>query len=106
MDILEGHGKSPGYLDAIDALTINQENRLRRENEMLKVNKSEIEQLKEKAEKYESFMATFNPQIEAFQREIDSLKMYLNSEASKKNNNKKKSKSNNKETENITTQEP
>ena len=40
MDILEGHGKSPGYLDAIDALTINQENRLRRENEMLKVNKS------------------------------------------------------------------
>ena len=51
-------------------------------------------------------MATFNPQIEAFQREIDSLKMYLNSEASKKNNNKKKSKSNNKETEDITTQKP
>ena len=70
MDILEGHDKSPGYTDAIDVLTINQENRLRRENGMLKVNKSEIEQLKEKAEAYESFMAKFNPQ----QREINRLK--------------------------------
>ena len=65
---------------------------------MLKVNKSEIEQLKEKAERYESFMATFNPQLEAFQREIDSLKPHLNSETSKKNNKK--------ETENITTHRP
>jgi chaperonin cofactor prefoldin len=74
---------------------------------MLKVNKSEIEQLKEKAEKYESFMATFNPQLEAFQREIDSLKLHLNSETSKKNNKKKsKSSGNKKETENITTHGP
>jgi capsule polysaccharide export protein KpsE/RkpR len=90
----------------IDALTINDENRLRRENQILKVNKSEIEQLKEQAEAYKSFMATFNPQIEAFQREIDSLKLHLNSEASKKNNKKKSKSSNNKKIENMTTQVP
>jgi integrase len=99
-ELLEGNEHKLGYVSVIDALTINDENRLRRENQILKVNKSEIEQLKEKAERYESFMATFNPQIAAFQREIDSLKLHLNSEA----NNKKKSKSSNKkETENITT---
>jgi hypothetical protein len=83
LDILEGHDKSIGYIDAIDYLTINAENRLRAENEMLKVNKSEIEQLKEQAEKYKSFMSTLNPQMEAFQREINSLKLHLNSETSK-----------------------
>jgi chaperonin cofactor prefoldin len=57
---------------------------------MLKVNKSEIEQLKEKSERYESFMATFNPQIEEFQREINSLKRHLNSENNKKQNKKEK----------------
>jgi hypothetical protein len=67
IDILEGREKPPGYLDAIDFLTINDENRLRRENQILKVNKSEIEQLKEQVETYKSFMATFNPQIEEFQ---------------------------------------
>jgi capsule polysaccharide export protein KpsE/RkpR len=79
------------------ALTINDENRLRRENQILKVNKSEIEQLKEQAEAYKSFMTTFNPQIEEFQREINSLKRHLNSETNKKknnnNDNKKKSSS-------------
>lgn len=53
-------------------------------------NKSEIEQLKEKSERYESFMATFNPQIEEFQREINSLKRHLNSENNKKQNKKEK----------------
>lgn len=38
-----------------------------------KLNKSEIEQLKEQAE-YESFMSMVNPQIEVFQQEISSLK--------------------------------
>jgi hypothetical protein len=89
-ELLEGNDRKMGYISMIDALTINDENRLRRENQILKVNKSEIEQLKEKAEKYESFMATFNPQIEAFQREIDSLKLHLNSESK---NKKKKSSS-------------
>jgi integrase len=104
MDILEGRDKCPGYLDAIPYLTIDDAQRLKRENEMLKVNKSEIEQLKEQAEKYKSFMSALNPQIEEFQREINSLKLHLNSENSKKNSNKKKSSSGNKqETENITT---
>jgi integrase len=72
------------YLKAVDALTVNEENRLRRENQTLKVNKSEIELLKEKAEKYEDFMATFNPQIEEFEREINSLKRHLNSKSNNK----------------------
>jgi integrase len=100
LEILEGREKSPGYIDAIDSLTINQENRLRRENQMLKVNKSEIEQLKEKAEAYESFMTTFNPRIEEFQREINSLRLHLNSETNK--NNKKRRTNSKKQAENIT----
>jgi hypothetical protein len=54
LDILEGHDKSIGYIDAIDYLTINQESRLRRENETLKIKKSEKEQLKEQVEKYKN----------------------------------------------------
>jgi septal ring factor EnvC (AmiA/AmiB activator) len=92
-----------GYVSVIEALTINDENRLRQENETLKVSKPEIEQLKEKAEKYEDFMATFNPQLEAFQLEINSLKLHLNSESSRKNNKKKSNSSNKKQTENIQT---
>jgi hypothetical protein len=88
-------------LDAIDWLTINQENRLKRENEMPKVNKSEIEQLKEKAKEYDSFMAQYNPMLEEFQREINSLKLRINSEIS--NKEKSKSSSNKKETVEITT---
>ena len=61
---------------------------------MLKVNKSEIDQLKEQAEEYKSFMATFKPQIEEFQREVNSLKIQLNNEseeaAAEEENNKKK----------------
>jgi chaperonin cofactor prefoldin len=55
---------------------------------MLKVNKSEIDQLKEQAERYEKFMAIFNPQIEEFQREISNLKNQINEEAEKKKNRK------------------
>jgi integrase len=72
------------YMKAVDALTINEENRLRRENEMLKIKKSEIEEIKEQAEKYKSFMATLNPQIEEFHREINSLKIHLNEEADRR----------------------
>jgi hypothetical protein len=49
-ELLEGNDHKLGYVSVIDALTTNEENRLRHENEMLKVNKSEIEQLKEQAE--------------------------------------------------------
>ncbi|MFL6470999.1 MAG: hypothetical protein ACJ71H_09135, partial [Nitrososphaeraceae archaeon] len=40
-ELLEGNDHKMGYASVIDVLTINDENRLRRENEMLKVNKSE-----------------------------------------------------------------
>ena len=50
VDVLEGNEKSPGYLDAIDWLTIDDSNRLKRENEMLKVKKSEYQYLKEQIE--------------------------------------------------------
>lgn len=43
------------YLLAIDSLTINEENRLRRENQELKIKKSEFEQLKEEVAEYRRF---------------------------------------------------
>ena len=49
-DLLEGNDDKLGYLSVIDVLTINDENRLKRENEMLKVKKSEFESLKEQVE--------------------------------------------------------
>jgi hypothetical protein len=48
IDILEGRDKSPGYLDAINYLTINEENRLRREVERLTAHKGKLEILEEK----------------------------------------------------------
>lgn len=50
IDLLEGHDKSLGYIDAIPYLTIDNSKRLERENEMLKVKKSEYEYLKEQIE--------------------------------------------------------
>jgi hypothetical protein len=38
--ILEGNDKMIGHIGAIDELIMNEENRLRRENEILKVKKS------------------------------------------------------------------
>jgi integrase len=75
--LLEGNEHNPGYIDAIPFLTISDESRLRQENEMLKVRKSEIEQLKEKAKEHESFMAYFNPMIDEFQKQIDALNRKL-----------------------------
>ena len=49
-ELLEGNSKKVGYLDAIDFLTIDNSKRLQRENEMLKVRKSEYELLKEQVE--------------------------------------------------------
>ena len=43
--ILEGNDKMIGYIGAIDELTINEENRLRRQVETLKVEKSKIDEL-------------------------------------------------------------
>jgi integrase len=48
LDLLEGHDKNPGYIDAIDFLTINEENRLRRKVDLLTIEKSKLELLEEK----------------------------------------------------------
>jgi hypothetical protein len=56
-DLLEGHDKSPGYLDSIEWLTIDNSKRLQRENQVLKVKRSEIEQLKQQAEEYKALQS-------------------------------------------------
>jgi hypothetical protein len=79
LDILEGHDKSPGYLDAIDWLTINDENRL----------------LRAQVEEYKAIAKPAIDQIEEFQREINDLKLHINEEIEmqkKKNNNNSSSK--------------
>jgi hypothetical protein len=40
---LEGNDKMTGYIGVIDALTINEENKLRREVETLTIEKSKVE---------------------------------------------------------------
>jgi hypothetical protein len=72
-DILEGNDKNPGYLSAIDALTINDENRLRRQVHMLKVEKSEIDQLREEVEEYRQM----KPCILDLKLEIDKMKSMI-----------------------------
>ena len=52
MDILEGHDKSLGYIDAIPYLTIDNSQRLKRENEILKIRKDEIQQLRDDLEQF------------------------------------------------------
>jgi hypothetical protein len=52
--VLEGNDKMIGYIGAIDDLTINEENRLKRENEILKIKKDELNQLKEEVSEYRS----------------------------------------------------
>jgi hypothetical protein len=75
-DLLEGNDHKLGYVSVIDYLTINEENRLRRQNEMLKVKKSEIEQLKEEVQEYR----TIKPSLQAMKEQMDELKrVYFNS---------------------------
>jgi hypothetical protein len=52
------------YLNAVDALTINEENRLKREVEMLKVRKSDYEFLKEQFEEYKQAQAAEYEQLQ------------------------------------------
>jgi hypothetical protein len=52
-DLLEGNDKMIGYVGIIDALTINEENRLRREVKTLKIDKSNMEQVLERINKLE-----------------------------------------------------
>jgi hypothetical protein len=51
-DILEGNDKSPGYIAAINALTINESNRLRIQNQKLQeADKSELQGVKSQIDK-------------------------------------------------------
>ena len=49
-DLLEGNDKMTGYVGIIDALTINEENKIRREVETLRVEKNSWESLREEVE--------------------------------------------------------
>jgi hypothetical protein len=46
-DLLEGNDKNVGYVDAIYYLTINEENKLKRQVETLRIEKSKIDQLED-----------------------------------------------------------
>jgi hypothetical protein len=71
--LLEGNHHNPGYIDAMEYLTINDENRLKRENELLRVNKSEIEQLKQQAKEYEAFKRAMDSMLKEHQDELSRL---------------------------------
>ncbi|MGA7370126.1 MAG: hypothetical protein WBX01_13430 [Nitrososphaeraceae archaeon] len=49
-DLLEGNDKMIGYASIIDALTINEENKLRRKVEILTEKQGEVEKMKAKHE--------------------------------------------------------
>ncbi len=70
-DLLEGHDKSPGYLDSIDWLTIDNSKRLQRENEMLKVKKSEYEALKQELHDFKQAVDYDN--LDKMARMVDEL---------------------------------
>jgi hypothetical protein len=55
-DLLEGNDKMIGYIGVIDALTINEEHKLRREVETLRVNKSEMEEFRQELEKLKELL--------------------------------------------------
>jgi hypothetical protein len=61
------------FLKVVDLLTIDESQRLKRENEMLKVKKSEIEQLKEQVEEYKDFKLSIIPKMEEVQKQIAAL---------------------------------
>lgn len=73
-DLLEGNDKNLGYASMIDVLTINEENRLRKQVEYLKIEKSEIDKLRDEVKGYRSL----GPQILSLKTEMDKLKATMN----------------------------
>jgi hypothetical protein len=65
-DLLEGNDKNLGYASMIDVLTINDENRLRKQVEYLKIEKSEIEKLRDEVEGFRSLKPELNGLIDEF----------------------------------------
>lgn len=64
--MLEGNDHKLRYLSVIDTLTINDESRLKRQNEILKVKKSEFEYLKQQVEETKRAQAKFTTDYMAF----------------------------------------
>lgn len=92
-NVLEGHDKRAGYLDAIDWLTIDNSKRLELENKTLRVQtsdiemqKSDIEMLKKKVKEYDEFMAALQEE----QRDVDALNREWQQEKDKKQRQKQK----------------
>lgn len=74
-ELLEGNEKKLGYISVMDALTINDENRLKKQVEELKITKSEFEIMKEKIEEFEEFKAATREHINAQVKISESLKL-------------------------------
>lgn len=73
-DILEGNDKSPGYVSVMDALTINDENRLKRQIQKLKTEKSEMDQMKAEMESLRKEKAETDGMFTELANEIKKLK--------------------------------
>jgi hypothetical protein len=55
-DLLEGDSRHIGYIGVIDQLTINEEHKLRREVETLRVEKSAMEELRIEMDKVKAYL--------------------------------------------------
>jgi hypothetical protein len=55
-ELLEGDSKHDGYIDVIDQLTIDETNKLRREVEMLRVEKNSWKALREDVDKLNAYL--------------------------------------------------
>jgi integrase len=63
-DLLEGSDKMAGYVDVMDYLTINEENKLRREVEQLRVERSAIDSLRYELDELKSSLSQRKRKIE------------------------------------------
>jgi seryl-tRNA synthetase len=61
------------YLKAVDLLTINEENRLRKKVEVLKAKRDEIEMLKRQAQQKDDKLKTMEKQFNSMQSQLKSL---------------------------------
>lgn len=55
-ELLEGDSKHIGYIGIIDQLTINDENRLKKENQVLRIEKSKMDLLAQKMAEYDKIL--------------------------------------------------
>jgi hypothetical protein len=58
-ELLEGDSRHVGFISVIDQLTISDENRLRKQVQTLKIEKSKMEKLEQKMDEYDQILAQF-----------------------------------------------